>query len=39
VVGIGVAGYREGKKPQDLCHSFVRRLKELDDSGGERLKY
>ena len=39
MAGIGVAGYLEGKRPQDLCHSFVRRLKELDESEGERLKY
>ena len=39
VVGMGLSGWPEEGKPQDLCQSFVRRLNELNENEGERLKY
>jgi hypothetical protein len=32
-------GGKTKNNSQDLCNSFPRRLKELDESQGERLKY
>ena len=39
LVRMGVMGQPEENRPQDLCQSFVTRLRDLDENEGDLLKY
>ena len=39
LVGREVVGQPEENRPQDLCQSFVTKLRDLDENEGDLLKY